>query len=50
MWVGLFAAMLGGALMAALLAVLAIRYKVNQIIAGHRDQHPGNWVDQLLQL
>jgi len=33
-WLGLVAAMVGGGLMAALLAVLAIRYKVNQIIAG----------------
>ncbi len=33
-WVGLFGAMLGGALMAGLLAVLAIKYKVNQIVAG----------------
>lgn len=33
-WVGLLGAMLGGGLMAALLAVLAIRYKVDQIIAG----------------
>lgn len=34
MWVGLLAALLAGGLMGALLAVLAIRYKVNQIIAG----------------
>lgn len=34
MWVGLIAALLAGGLMGALLAVLAIRYKVNQIIAG----------------
>ncbi len=34
MWVGLLGAMLGGGLMAALLAVLAIRYKVDQIVAG----------------
>lgn len=33
-WVGLLAAMLGGGLMAALLAVMAIRYKVDQVIAG----------------
>ncbi len=33
-WLGLLAAMVGGGLMAALLAILAIRYKVNQIIAG----------------
>jgi general nucleoside transport system permease protein len=33
-WVGLVAAMLGGGIMAALLAVLAIRYKVDQIVAG----------------
>ncbi|MBN1249255.1 MAG: ABC transporter permease [Anaerolineae bacterium] len=33
-WVGLLAALLGGGLMAALLAVLAIRYKVDQVIAG----------------
>jgi general nucleoside transport system permease protein len=33
-WIGLIGAMLGGGLMAALLAVLAIRYKVDQIIAG----------------
>ncbi len=33
-WIGLLAAMLGGAAMAALLAVLAIRYKVDQIVAG----------------
>ncbi|MBN1874233.1 MAG: ABC transporter permease [Anaerolineae bacterium] len=34
MWMGLLGAMIGGGLMAALLAVLAIRYKVDQIIAG----------------
>jgi len=34
MWVGLFGAMIGGGLMAALLAVLAIKYKVDQVIAG----------------
>lgn len=33
-WVGLFGALLGGGMMAALLAVLAIRYKVDQIVAG----------------
>jgi len=33
-WAGLFGAMLGGALMAGLLAILAIRYKVDQVIAG----------------
>jgi len=33
-WVGLIAALLAGGLMGALLAVLAIRYKVNQVIAG----------------
>ncbi len=33
-WVGLLAALLGGALMGALLAVLAIRYRVDQIVAG----------------
>ncbi len=33
-WIGLLAAMLGGGLMAGLLAVLAIRYKVDQIVAG----------------
>jgi ABC-type uncharacterized transport system permease subunit len=33
-WVGLLAALLAGGLMGALLAVLAIRYKVDQIIAG----------------
>jgi simple sugar transport system permease protein len=33
-WVGLIAALLAGGLMGALLAVLAIRYKVDQIIAG----------------
>jgi len=33
-WVGLFAAIVAGALMALVLAVLAIKYKVNQIIAG----------------
>jgi ABC-type uncharacterized transport system permease subunit len=33
-WVGLFTALLAGGVMGALLAVLAIRYKVNQIIAG----------------
>jgi general nucleoside transport system permease protein len=33
-WMGLLAAMLGGTVMSALLAVLAIRYKVDQIIAG----------------
>jgi general nucleoside transport system permease protein len=33
-WVGLIGALLAGGLMGALLAVLAIRYKVDQIIAG----------------
>lgn len=33
-WVGLLAALLGGAVMALLLAVMAIRYKVDQIVAG----------------
>lgn len=33
-WAGMVGAMLGGALMAGLLAVLAIKYKVNQTIAG----------------
>ncbi|MGC9522278.1 MAG: ABC transporter permease [Anaerolineae bacterium] len=33
-WVGLLGALAGGALMSALLAVLAIRYKVDQIVAG----------------
>lgn len=33
-WIGLFAAILTGGLMAALLAVLSIKYKTNQIIAG----------------
>ncbi|HEX6138872.1 MAG TPA: ABC transporter permease [Candidatus Limnocylindria bacterium] len=33
-WIGLVAAMLSGGLMASILAVLAIRYRVNQIIAG----------------
>lgn len=33
-WAGLLGAMLGGALMAGLLAILAIRYKVDQVIAG----------------
>ncbi|MFP4345325.1 MAG: ABC transporter permease [Anaerolineales bacterium] len=33
-WVGLIAALLAGGLMGAMLAVLAIRYKVDQIIAG----------------
>jgi len=33
-WIGLIAALLAGGLMGALLAVLAIRYKVNQIVAG----------------
>ena len=33
-WVGLLAALLAGGLMGALLAVMAIRYKVDQIIAG----------------
>ena len=33
-WVGLLGALFGGGLMAALLAVLAIKYKVNQVIAG----------------
>ncbi len=33
-WGGLIAALLAGGLMGALLAVLAIKYKVNQIIAG----------------
>jgi len=34
MWVGLLGALLGGGLMAALLAVMAIRYKVDQTVAG----------------
>ncbi len=33
-WVGLLAALLGGGLMGGLLAVLAIRYKVDQVVAG----------------
>lgn len=33
-WVGLLGALIGGGLMAALLAVLAIKYKVDQVIAG----------------
>lgn len=33
-WAGLIAALIGGGLMAALLAVMAIRYKVDQIVAG----------------
>jgi simple sugar transport system permease protein len=33
-WVGLIAAMLGGALIAAILAVLAIRYLVDQVVLG----------------
>jgi simple sugar transport system permease protein len=33
-WIGLFAAVLSGGLLAAVLAVLAIKYKVDQIIAG----------------
>ncbi|MDX9955439.1 MAG: ABC transporter permease [Anaerolineae bacterium] len=33
-WVGLIGALIAGGLMGALLAVLAIRYKVNQIVAG----------------
>jgi simple sugar transport system permease protein len=33
-WVGLLGAMVGGALMAGLLAVMAIRYKVDQVVAG----------------
>ena len=33
-WWGLLAALMGGGLMGALLAVLAIRYKVDQIVAG----------------
>lgn len=33
-WVGVVAAMMGGGAMAALLAVLAIKYKVDQVIAG----------------
>lgn len=33
-WVGLIAAMVGGMLMSGLLAVMAIKYKVNQIVAG----------------
>lgn len=34
LWIGLLGGMLAGGLVALLLAVLAIRYKVNQIIAG----------------
>jgi ABC-type uncharacterized transport system permease subunit len=34
LWIGLLGGMLSGGLVALLLAVLAIRYKVNQIIAG----------------
>ncbi len=34
MWGGLLAALIAGGLMGALLAVLAIRYKVNQVVAG----------------
>ena len=33
-WAGLIAAMAGGMLMSGLLAVMAIKYKVNQIVAG----------------
>ncbi len=33
-WGGLIAALIGGGLMAALLAVLAIKYKVSQVVAG----------------
>jgi general nucleoside transport system permease protein len=33
-WAGLLAALVGGGLMAALLAVMAIKYKVDQIVAG----------------
>jgi simple sugar transport system permease protein len=33
-WAGLLAALIGGGLMAALLAVMAIKYKVDQIVAG----------------
>jgi len=33
-WVGTLGAMLGGTLMSGLLAVLAIKYKVNQVVAG----------------
>ena len=48
-WVGLVAAMIGGGLMAALLAVLAIKYKVDQTIAGTADYYSGDRTDQLLQ-
>ncbi len=38
-WIGLIAAVVIGGLLAAVLAVLSIRYRVNQIIAGHGHQH-----------
>jgi simple sugar transport system permease protein len=34
LWAGLLGAMIGGGLMAALLAVMAIKYKVDQVISG----------------
>ena len=34
LWIGMLAGMLAGGLLALVLAVLAIKYKVNQVIAG----------------
>ena len=45
-WLGVIGAVIAGALLATVLAVLSIRYRVNQIIAGHGDQHLRGWVSQ----